>query len=473
MTTITSDTVFAIDVGARADDSLTILDPRDDAVVGSLAMARPVDIDAAVANARAAWDAWAALSPSERASAVRGAAEALRERERELAELNQRETGRPFEQALAGIRAGVDTLMQAAAAAPHHTGALLRGAPLATDYTIPEPRGVVAVITPWNDPVAVACEAIGAALATGNTVVHKPSERCPHLGEAFGRAIADALPPHVFCTVTGDASRGELLVSDARIAVVSHVGSTRAGDAIARAVARTGAHLIRENGGNDALIVDRDVELHWAAQQAALGAFANSGQICTSVERIYALRGIAAPFTELLEAEARRLHASGELGPLVDRRMRDAVHEQVAESIAMGALLVTGGTVPQGPGAYYPPTVLTRCTSDMPVMREETFGPVAPVQLVGSFEEALDHAAADRYGLAATVLTSSMEHAQRAIRALPVGTVKINAVFGGAPGGSAQPRAASGSGFGYGPKLLDEMTTTKVVHLGLPEAVRP
>jgi succinate-semialdehyde dehydrogenase/glutarate-semialdehyde dehydrogenase len=124
--------------------------------------------------------------------------------------------------------------------------------------------------------------------------------------------------------------------------------------------------------------------------------------------------------------------------------------------------------VPDGPGAYYPATVLVDCRDDMLVLREETFGPVAPLREVASFDEALRLAADGDYGLAATVLTHDLRHAQRAIRELPVGTVKVNAVFGGAPGGAAQPRRASGRGFGYGPELLDEMTTTKVVHLALP-----
>jgi acyl-CoA reductase-like NAD-dependent aldehyde dehydrogenase len=154
-----------------------------------------------------------------------------------------------------------------------------------------------------------------------------------------------------------------------------------------------------------------------------------------------------------------------QLGPLVDRKLRDAVHAQVEAALAAGARLLTGGRVPDGPGCFYPATVLADCTDDMAVMREETFGPVAPVAVVDSFDEGLRRAADSPYGLAATVLTGSMTHAQRAWRELPAGTVKINDVFGGAPAGAAQPRRASGQGFGYGPELLDELTTTKVVHL--------
>jgi acyl-CoA reductase-like NAD-dependent aldehyde dehydrogenase len=129
---------------------------------------------------------------------------------------------------------------------------------------------------------------------------------------------------------------------------------------------------------------------------------------------------------------------------------------------------MVGGEPRPGPGSFYPPTVLTDCTPDMLVFREETFGPIAPVRVLPDFETALAEAADDRYGLAATVLTPDMAHAQAAWRALPVGTVKINAVFGGAPGGASEPRRASGSGFGFGPELLDEMTAMKVVHWSPP-----
>ncbi|WP_437440903.1 aldehyde dehydrogenase family protein [Rathayibacter oskolensis] len=175
-------------------------------------------------------------------------------------------------------------------------------------------------------------------------------------------------------------------------------------------------------------------------------------------------RDVAEAFTTALVAEAERWSA----GPprLVDARMRDAVHEHVSEALGQGARALTGGE--PGEGTFYPATVLADCTDDMLVMTEETFGPVAPIVVVDGFDEGLSRAAESPYGLAATVLTGDMEHAHRAAAVLPVGTVKINGVFGGAPGGSAQPRGTSGSGFGYGPELLDEMTTTTVVHFGLP-----
>ncbi|HEX2774251.1 MAG TPA: aldehyde dehydrogenase family protein, partial [Micromonosporaceae bacterium] len=301
----------------------------------------------------------------------------------------------------------------------------------------------------------------------------KPSERAPATGWLLAQLLAEQLPEGTLSMVTGDGSVGAALAAQ-EVDVVAHVGSTRTGRSIAGACAGTGAKALLENGGNDPLIVDAGVDPVWAAEQVASGAFGNAGQICVAVERVYAHRSIVRPLLSALAQRCDQLRIGPgndpktELGPLVDRRHRDQVHAQVAAAVADGATVVCGGVVPDGPGAYYPATVLTGCTDDMAVMREETFGPVAPVMTVDSFDEALSRAAESTYGLAATVLTASMTNAQRAWRDLPVGTVKVNAVFGGAPGGAAHPRRGSGHGFGYGPELLDELTVTKVVHLAAP-----
>jgi len=447
---------------------LTITDPRDGSLVGSVAVATDAEVDAALAAARTAAPGWAATAPAERGQALHAAAGALAAAADELAELNARETGRPVSEANGGIGAAVGTLRQYAELGPVQRPPTLRGARTAVDYTVPEPRGVVVAVTPWNDPVAVAVGLLGAALVTGNVVIHKPSERVPHLGARLGEVLAGAFPDDVLQTVTGDAATGAQLVASPEVDMVAHVGSTAAGREIAAVAARTGAHVIRENGGNDVLLVDADVDPTWAAGQAALGAFANVGQICTAVERILVHQAVAEPFLAALVAEARQRNTPGGLAPLVDERMRAEVHRQVTETVAAGAQLLEGGAVPAEPGAHYPATVLADCPPGSVLLTEETFGPVAPVRVVPDFAAGLAEAAGDRYGLAATVLSGTWDHIAGAVAALPVGTVKVNAVFGGAPGGAAQPRGESGSGYGYGPELLEEMTTRKVVHIGRP-----
>ncbi|WP_172800315.1 aldehyde dehydrogenase family protein [Mycobacterium sp. IS-1556] len=445
---------------------LTVLDPRTGDMVTRIPVTDPAACAEAVARAHEAAPAWARTPAAERAGALTRAAAAVREAAAELAELNERETGKLRDDALGGVDAGAGTLVQYAELGPVHRGRSLHGSWAATDLMVPEPRGVVAVLTPWNDPVAVAAGLLGAALVTGNTVVHKPSERCPATGRRFAELLAEQLPDGVLEILDGDGTVGAQLASAQDVDVVAHVGSSAAGRAIARACAERGAKTVLENGGNDALIVDAGVDPRWAAEQTALGAYANAGQICVSVERVFVVGSMADAFLDALVDEARGWDER--IGPMVDRQQRAVVQDHVDDAVANGARALIGGEPRPGPGAFYPPTVLADCTPDMRVFREETFGPVAPVRVVPDFETALREAADDRYGLAATVLTPDMAHAQQAWRALPVGTVKINDVFGGAPGGASQPRRASGNGFGFGPELLDEMTVMKVVHWSPP-----
>ncbi len=411
-------------------------------------------------------DGWAHTPAAERAAALHAAASAVRDAADELAALTERETGKPFDDARGGVDAGVGTLVQYAELGPVHRGRTLHGSWDATDFMVPGPRGVVAVLTPWNDPVAVAAGLLGAALVTGNTVVHKPSERCPHTGRRFAELLAAHLPEGVLEILDGDGSVGAQLAA-ADVDVVAHVGSSATGRAIALACAphrregRAGERRQRpadRRRGRRPGLGGRS-RPRWGPSRTP-GRSASRSSASTATPR--------SPTRSSPRSPRRPAAWQDRLGPLVDRRQRDHVHGHVAEALAAGARALTGGEVPDGQGAYYPPTVLIGCTPQMRVMREETFGPVAPVRVVPDFDAALLEAVHDDYGLAATVLTSDMAHAQAAWRALPVGTVKVNNVFGGAPGGAAQPRRGSGSGFGYGPELLDEMTTTKVVHVSAP-----
>jgi succinate-semialdehyde dehydrogenase/glutarate-semialdehyde dehydrogenase len=350
-----------------------------------------------------------------------------------------------------------------------HRGKSLNGDYIASDMMVYEPYGVAAVVVPWNDPIAIACGYLGAALVTGNTVVFKPSEKTPlsavRLVEMF-----DGLPDGVLNLLLGDERAGRPLVTHESVDLVLFTGSVPTGRGILETAGSQLKKAVVELGGKDPMIVDSGVDPAWAAGEAATGSFANTGQICTSVERIYVHEAIAGEFLRELTARAESIRVGEgtepdtEMGPLVDEGQRELVHRHVREAVEAGADLLCGGEVPEEPGFFYPPTVLSGVRSGMAVVDEETFGPIAAVEIVPSFDEALKKANETLYGLAATVLTPDQEHAARAWRELAVGTVKINAVFGGAPGGAGEPRKASGLGFGYGPELLDEVTTTKVVH---------
>ncbi len=451
-------------------DVLEVHDPATGEVVGTVPVAGEQEVADAVARAVAAAPGWARTSPGDRAALLKAGARRLRARVDEIAEVQSREGGKPLGDSRGGVEAGIGTLEQYAELGPLHRGRSLQGGWGATDLVVHEPRGVVAVLTPWNDPVAIVLQGAAAALAVGDVVVLKPSERTPLCGQLVAEVLGEDLPPGVLQVLHGDGRTGAALAASPDVDVVYHVGSSVTGRAIAEVCARTGAHAVLEGGGKDPCVVDAGVDPVWAAEQVAMGAFANAGQICVSVERVYVHADVAEPFLQALvaQAESRRLGGWDDpattMGPMVDRTQRGVVEAHVADAVRQGATVLAGGVTPEGPGAFYPATVLTGCTDDMAVVREETFGPVAAVAVVDSFDAALEAAKRSAYGLAGTVLTADMEHAQRAVRELPVGTVKVNAVFGGAPGGAAHPGPGSGQGLGYGPELLDELTRCKVVH---------
>jgi succinate-semialdehyde dehydrogenase/glutarate-semialdehyde dehydrogenase len=462
--------VLDLTTNPRASARLDVFDPATGEVVGRIPAGSPEAVDAAVRAARAAQPAWARTAPGDRAAALKAAARRLRAAAEELAELATREGGKPLADSLGGVEAGIAAIEQYAELGPLHRGRSLQGGWEAADLMVHEPRGVVALIVPWNDPIAIACGQIAAALVTGNAVVYKPSEKTPLSG---ARLVEILDLGDVLQLLHGDARAGRPLASHSRVDLVIHTGSVQTGRAVMEAcVDRLGKALL-ELGGKDAMIVDEGVDPEWAAEQAALGAWANAGQICTSVERIFVHRDVAEPFLAALTRRAEALKVGDprdpgtEMGPLIDEDQRDWVHNHVEDACHNGAELRAGGKVPEGPGCFYPPTVLVGPPGDAPVITQETFGPVAAVRVVDSFDDALEEANRGDFGLAAVVLTPSPANAQRAWRELEVGTVKVNAVFGGAPGGAAEPRRFSGHGFGYGPELLDEVTHTKVVHLAV------
>jgi succinate-semialdehyde dehydrogenase/glutarate-semialdehyde dehydrogenase len=450
---------------------LVVTDPATGETVGRLPRS---DADSLVDAARAAHPAWERTPPAERAAALKAGVRRLRDALDDLALLQTREGGKPLADSRGGVEAGIGAVEQYAELGPLHRGRSLQGAWGAADWMARVSRGVAALCLPWNDPVAIACAQIAANLVVGNTVICKPSEKTPLSTAEVIRLLGEELPDGVLHMAVGDGALGAALAAHAGVDVVVHVGSVPTGRSVAAACAARGAKAVLELGGKDPMIVDAGVDPSWAAEQAAVGCFANAGQICTSVERVYVHRDMADAFVDELVGRAKSLRLGPgtdpetEMGPLIDQRQRDVVDRHVREAVEAGADLRCGGSAVEGPGCFYPPTVLTGVRPGMAIVEEETFGPVAAVQVVDSFEEALALADGTAFGLSAVLLTASMAHATQASRELAVGTVKINAAFGGAPGGAATPHGASGDGFGYGPELLDELTRVRVVHLEPP-----
>src|SRR3954463_5411000 len=302
------------------DTALYVRDPATGEVVGTIPAGSPETADRGGRAARAPQPAWARRPAAERGALLKAAAGRLRESARELAELQTQEGGKPIADSLGGVEAGIGAIEQYAELGPLHRGRSLAGGWDAADLMVHEPRGVIALLVPWNDPIAIACGQIAAALVTGNAVVYKPSEKTPLSGARLVELLD--LPDGVLELLHGDERAGRPLAAHPGVDLVIHTGSVGTGREVAEACAGRLGKALLELGGKDALIVDADVDPEWAAEQAALGAWANAGQICTSVGRIYVHEAVAEPFVDALA----RLATSWEIGPLIDDAQRSLVH---------------------------------------------------------------------------------------------------------------------------------------------------
>jgi acyl-CoA reductase-like NAD-dependent aldehyde dehydrogenase len=439
-----------------------VVDPATEEVVAHIPVGSAEDVDAAVRSAVRAQPGWAALDLAERLHLLERVADAVEHDAADLARLENLEMGKPVplaEQFIAGGVAGWRQDIERATSYPFVADVTVPGEP---GRTIVErrPLGVVGLIIPWNFTVTSMLATLVPLLASGNTVVLKPSEKSPLSAARFVELLD--LPPGVVNLVHGDARAGRPLASHEDVALLHFTGSVEAGRSVGVAAASRLKRSVLELGGNDPVIVDADVDVAATARAVAFSSFVNSGQICTSSERIYVHRAVAEEFVDALVAATEEYplntdrNGSG-LGPLVDRAQRDLVHAHVAEAVALGASVLCGGTIPDGPGFGYPATVLTGLTPQMRVMREETFGPVAPVVVVDSFDEAVELANGTGFGLAATVYTRDRDHQRRAadIRAA---LVWINAWQQGGVNATYEPWGLSGVGAGGADASFDAAT---------------
>ena len=405
--------------------------------LGEIEVASPEDVSATVGRARVAQVEWAARSFDERERLLLRVRALLVERADEIAEVICRDTGKPRLEAMtAEILGGCDAITFYAKNAKRllrdekkrlH---LMKTKKLVLSY---RPMGVIGIITPWNFPFMLSLNPTVQALAAGNAVVLKPSEITPFVGLALAKLFADAgLPENVFQVVTGDGSTGAALV-DAGCDKISFTGSARTGRRIAEACGRALVPCTLELGGKDPMIVCDDADIERAARGAVWGAFTNSGQVCMSTERVYVVEKVASAFTERVVELTRELRQGPEtegdvdLGAITSPAQLEIIEQHVADAVAKGARILTGGRRnPAWPGLFFEPTVLVDVNHEMAIMREETFGPCLPIQVVSDEEEALRLANDSCYGLQASVWTRDTWKGKRLANRIAAGGVVVD-----------------------------------------------
>jgi len=429
---------------------LVIHDPATGDEVGRVPVTPVSAIPAIVARARAAQTAWGAAGLEARRDALLPAGEALVRESERIGHLLTREMGKPLKQAIGEVKhCGAslgETLAEIVAALSPER---IEDAKTVSELVF-DPFGVCAAITPWNFPVSMPHWTVVPALMAGNAVVLKPSEKTPLVAAEYARILAAHLPPDVLQVVHGDEAQGKALV-DAEVSLIAFTGSREAGRQILAAAGKELKRVILELGGKDPLVVLDDADLEAAADFAAMNAFRNSGQVCVSTERIYVAEPVAERFEALLSTRTAAIRVGSgldegtQVGPVVDSGQRDKILRQIDRAVRGGARVVAGGKGHHG--NFVMPTVLANVTRDMPIQREETFGPVVTIERVKDDEAAIAAANDTPYGLGAAVFGKDLARAERVARRLTAGMVGINKGCGGAAG--TPWVGARQSGYGY------------------------
>ncbi len=420
-----------------AGTPFTSLYPATGEVIAKLHAATPAIVEKAIASAKRAQKEWAATSPTARGRILKRAAEIMRERNRELSELETLDTGKPIQETIiADPTSGADSLeFFGGIAAAGLNGDYI---PLGQDFAITKrvPLGVCVGIGAWNYPQQIACWKAAPALVCGNAMVFKPSENTPLGALKIAEILIEAgLPKGLFNVIQGDRTTGPLLVEHPDVAKVSLTGSVPTGKKAAGAAASSLKHVTMELGGKSPLIVFDDADLESAIGGAMLGNFYSTGQVCSNGTRVFVQKGIKQKFLSRLKERTEKivigepLDEATQLGPMVSKAQRDKVLDYIGKGKAEGATLLTGGGIPNhvpGEGYYIQPTVFADVTDEMTIAREEIFGPVMCVLDFEHEDEVIARGNATEFGLSGGVFTRDIARAHRVVDRLEAGTLWIN-----------------------------------------------
>ena len=466
----------------RATSPFPEVSPLDGAPLAAVEATDPARIPDMVAQARKAQAEWVSVPVGNRAAILAEVKHRVLSRAEEIAELLHRECGKPIEEgALAEVIPNADLIDYWTTSIEE----LLDGVTVELDaLTYPgklgritrDPRGVVALITPWNFPVAIPLRTLVPALLAGNAVVFKPSEIAARSGALVASLFAGLLPEGLVQLVQGGSDVGAALTS-ADVDLVVFTGSVATGRRIAVACAERLIPTSLELGGKDAAIVLADCKLERTARGLVWGAFSNAGQSCASIERVYVDKAVADQLISRVVALTKELRPKVDTAVITTARQAGIVRRHLSEAIATGAELLAGGA-PEEPGDLaFPPTVLKIVAppggspgapgdvEDTPLLREETFGPILPIVVVDGEEEAVRRANATRFGLTTSIWTKRVNHGHDIAKRLRSGVVTINnhGFTAAIPAAPWVGTGDSGSGITNSPHALAELTRTRFV----------
>ncbi len=423
-------------VDASEGRTFDVDDPSTGDVIATVADASVEDGLAAVTAASAALPGWAATPPRQRSEILRRMFELMTERTDALARLIVRENGKSLSDARGEVTYAAEFFRWFAEEAVR-AGGDLHTAPAGTNriLVLRQPIGVSILVTPWNFPAAMATRKIGPALAAGCTVVLKPASDTPLTALALGALLTEAGAPAGVVNVVPSRRSGPVvsaMLHDPRVRKLSFTGSTEVGRGLLREAADCVVSCSMELGGNAPFVVFDDADLESAVAGAMVAKMRNGGEACTSANRFLVQRGIAKEFGDRMAAAMGALRVGPgledgvQLGPMINAAGRDKVASLVDGAVGDGARIAVGGHIPEGPGFFYPATVLVDVPANAGILREEIFGPVAPLVVFDTEEEAITMANASEYGLVAYIYTGDLGRGLRVSEALESGMVGLN-----------------------------------------------